>query len=138
MDKEEINHITEIAKLFKHRGYEILARRHPVQKGPITESLCQSLEIKFCDESIETYKLLSIERPEFTVSFLSTSICQSLNVGLIPICVSETEENRYDIQESLYPFKRRSFFWNEESREIKHLLENISDYPKYLEKLKSR
>ena len=100
--------------------------------------LYQSLEIKFCDESIETYKLLSIERPEFTVSFLSTSICQSLNVGLIPICVSETEENRYDIQESLYPFKRRSFFWNEESREIKHLLENISDYPKYLEKLKSR
>jgi len=45
-----------------------------------------------------------------------------------------TKEEKYGKKS----FKKRSFFWKDENLEIKYLLENISHYPKYIEKLRTR
>tara|TARA_B100001146_G_C16021378_1_gene365220 strand:- start:301 stop:522 length:222 start_codon:yes stop_codon:yes gene_type:complete len=52
----------------------------------------------------------TIEKPEFTISFLSTVICQSLEAGIIPICIFEREQSNIDFIESVYPMRKWAFF----------------------------
>tara|TARA_B110000014_G_scaffold260462_1_gene250260 strand:+ start:2877 stop:4106 length:1230 start_codon:yes stop_codon:yes gene_type:complete len=137
MSEKELEHIIDLVQFFNTKDYEIFARRHPAEWGEIGRNLCSLLNIGFCDEEIEINQLLDLEKPEFTVSFLSTTICESLSAGIIPICISDNTKNKYDKLESVYPLERRSYFWNSESRLIKELIEE-DNYLESLQTLKSR
>ena len=138
-DKELSNLIKSI-KLFKSFKYEILLKKHPVSKGILAKELSDSLDLKIDNSLLDGSSILQREYPSFVVvAGLSTVICESLNSGIIPICISETEKSRYNsLLTCPFPFKKRSFFWKDENLEIKYLLENISHYPKYIEKLRTR
>ena len=107
-------------------------------------------------------RIISIDpniRPSFTVGWPSTVLCESLRCGVIPILLEAdittlpidrnkshfTHENIQDLYISglphiwgIYPFKKRSFSWEEEKERIFDLLEDNSLYKKTLSELRMR
>jgi len=133
----EIKRIEEVVTFFLNKNYNVLIKNHPIHDGIAGRDLCKLLGISPIEGNEDTSLLLSLEKPEFTISFHSTTICQSLDAGIIPICISEREKNHRDLFGSPYPIRRRAFFWKEEFLEVEKLFEG-DDYSKALNKLRSR
>tara|TARA_B100001013_G_scaffold148529_1_gene88119 strand:+ start:1211 stop:2437 length:1227 start_codon:yes stop_codon:yes gene_type:complete len=133
----ELNHLREVVNLFKSKEYEIIFKGHPAA-AKLANDLSLTLGAKLATKDISTYDLLAEERPNFTVSFLSTSVCESLRVGIIPICISEVSKSNLSPLSGPFPFEKRSLFWNKESEVIRGLLNNVENYPKVLQDLNTR
>ena len=133
----ELNHLKEVVNLFKSKEYEIIFKGHPAA-AKLANDLSLTLGAKLATKDISTYDLLAEERPNFTVSFLSTSVCESLRVGIIPICISEVSKSNLSPLSGPFPFEKRSLFWNKESEVIRGLLNNVENYPKVLQDLNTR
>ncbi len=76
-------------------------------------------------------------RPSFSVSWTSTSICESINMGVIPINML-----KYDFVTvnpfGVYPFHKRSLCWLNEGEIIEGILLGNTSYDDKLNMLKNR
>ena len=84
-------------------------------------------------EKIASETILNL-RPSFTVSWKSTSLCESLRHGVIPISLSLS----INPDTMIYPFRKRSLSWVKEKERIFDLLEDTSLYTKTLSELRMR
>jgi hypothetical protein len=96
-----------------------------------------NLEIADHENKKDAGEVIVNLRPSFTVSWRSTSICESLRQGVVPISLSLTL-NPNAIDKMIYPFKKRSLSWVEEKERIFDLLEDNSFYTQTLSELRMR
>jgi len=80
--------LSDIVDLFLTFDYKIILKPHPrVKMSTKMESWCKSNGVSIIDKSGKkngTF-ILKETRPSFTVGILSTVLCESLNMGIIPI-----------------------------------------------------
>ena len=127
--------------LFSQKGYKIFLKRHPLYKGSLVVKLAEvyNLEIADHENKKDASEIILNLRPSFTVSWRSTSICESLRHGVIPISLLYKNDlscqQLHISSQEIYPIKRRSLCWVEEKERIIDLLEDTSLYTQTLSEL---
>ena len=139
--KEEEGVLMQVIEIFKTHDYRIIFKTHPtfltIKEPDLYLRLRSAFSKKyFLTNDIDTEDLLSKEKPNFIVTWVSTAACISLRSGIIPISV-ELNENADAFSEP-YPFKKRTIYWKEESSRLTEILFNPEEYQKNLDLLKSR
>ena len=131
------NQINELVDLFISYDYEITIKEHPSYQGELSKKLCGKEGVKlFADKGKNGAEIIKEILPRFSVSWVSTAICESLNLGVIPICMAEPEDGFFPF--IVYPIKKRSYLWERDSKKIKYLLKNIPEYQNELKGLKAK
>jgi hypothetical protein len=80
------------------------------------------------------YEIIKERKPMFTLGWPSTSLCESLNLGVIPICIPD--EHPWFKFQNFYPFQSKSLSWSRDLLEIKGLLSNHENYDLCLARLR--
>ena len=76
--------------LFIRYDYEITIKEHPSYQGELSKKLCGKEGVTlFTDKGKNGAEIIKEILPRFSVSWGSTAICESLNLGVIPICTAE-------------------------------------------------
>ena len=151
--------ILEVLALFLKKDYKIFLKKHPSYKGSLVDKITEKYDLETMDLEKDASEIILNLKPSFTVGWASTALCESLRYGVIPISLEVaitilpidrdkskfTYENIQDLYISglphiwgIYPFKKRSFSWEEEKERIFELLEDTSLYTKTLSELRMR
>lgn len=131
------NQIKELMELFISYDYKITIKEHPSYKGVLSKELCRTKGVTlFTDKESNGTEIIREILPRFSVSWVSTAVCESLNLGVIPICMADPEDGFFPF--IVYPIKKRSYLWERDSKKIKYLLKNISEYQDELRGLKQK
>ena len=128
--------ILEILTFFLKKDYEIFLKRHPIYRGSLADKLAEAYNLEIADHENEkdaSETILNL-RPSFTVSWRSTSLCESLRHGVVPISLAEGKR----VDKLIYPIRKRSLSWMDEKERIFDLLEDNSFYKKTLSELRIR
>ena len=131
--------LSEVLTLFSQKDYKMFLKRHPmytINRGSLADKLVEAYNVEIADHENEkdASEIILNLRPSFTVSWRSTSICESLRHGVVPISLLLSINP--DIM--IYPFKKRSLSWVEEKERIFDLLDDTSLYKKTLSELRMR
>jgi len=136
----EVINFNNLLDLFKNAKYKILFKYHPLNKA--SNSIKKEYELK----DINWNKLLDLSEidevdgnsasdiimdvsPSFVVGWGSTSLCESLNMNIIPIALSIDEDR------PVYDMPKRSLEWPLRSDTISNLIYQKLDYNSELIKL---
>ena len=134
--------MTNIVQMFLKFGYKVILKPHPrVRTSTYMESWCKSNNVFMIDKNGKKQGSLIIkeERPSFVVGVFSTTLCESLNMGVIPINArGSVEENGINYGNSPYNFDNRCLSWEFESNKVYDILAKKDDYSSILNVLKSR
>ncbi len=140
-DLTEINKLIEVIELLQSFKYELIIKYHPsYTNSDIIDNISNSYQAELIsDKEIKAHELIYTEKPSFTVNWASTSVCESLISGVIPLCLSDPKDSWVDEEVHIYPFKKRSLFWEKkEDKEIfisllkkKERYEEILNYLNY-------
>jgi hypothetical protein len=144
----DFNKLISLIELFNVHGYSIYIKSHPLKDA--SEILVKEYDlsgynwgnfldlknINFIDGKDASAVMKKI-RPSFSVSWTSTSICESINMGVIPINML-----KYDFVTvnpfGVYPFHKRSLCWLNEGEIIEGILLGNTSYDDKLNMLKNR
>ena len=140
MKEDELINTKKAIKLFISFDYEIYVKGHPASSGKIASKLAKEFGAKILTKELKAEELLIKERPKFIISAgFSTSICEALNMGIIPIITTYYQGKKggqyygsHQKKDWFFNFEKRSLFWTKEVDLIKNLLKNIDDYQKVL------
>jgi len=126
---------SEIVQFFKKHGFEVFGKEHPANSNKFPEKFCINNNIALIKGSKTAYEIINEMRPMFTLGWPSTSLCESLNLGVIPICIPD--DHPFFKFKNFYPFQSKTLSWNKDAQKIEHLISKKSEYNLCLEKLKS-
>jgi len=120
MDKEALE---ELIDVFYEYEYEIVIKIHPTYMGNFDSTLRNIEKIRFedCPEH-SAQSFMQIEMPKFACGWISTTLCEASNMGILPICLSNAEDELFN--EVLYPLKKKSLLWHNEKDLILKCIEN--------------
>ena len=90
------------------------------------------LDVKYIDSIGTGSDIIRNLKPSFVIGWGSTSLCESLNMGVIPISLSKKSEIRPD---SIYPIVKRTLSWHDEKKQIISAVNQQADYCKILRAL---
>ena len=118
--------ISDAIELFAKHGYQILVKFHPSYTSDLNKNIIDREEVKIFNAlSKAGSEVIAIENPEFVCSFASTTLSEALSMGVMPICLSSNKKITFEINH-LYPFKRRTLFWEDEKSVILECLQDSS------------
>ena len=142
LDDDDISEetLSEILTLFLKKDYQIFLKKHPTYTGSLADKLAAKYNLEMVDREADAREIILHLRPSFTVGWTSTALCESLRHGVIPVSIAD-EMNWLDQDNhtwAIYPFKRRTLSWKEESERVSELLEDTSLYAKNLSELRVR
>ena len=126
--------ILEILTFFLKKDYQIFLKRHPAYTGILADKIAKKINVEMIDPEKVASEIILNLRPSFTVSWKSTSLCESLRHGVVPISLAEGKR----VDKSIYPIRKRSLSWMDEKERIFDLLEDNSLYTKTLSELRMR
>jgi len=96
--------------VFQANSYEVIIKTHPFYKGNYRSIFAKNNSIRFIDcPNLTAEVLMREQKPQFVCSWTSTTLCEALNLGIAPICLSDKNELLFD--EILYPIKEKSIMW---------------------------
>jgi len=130
--------LSEMFTLFSQKGYKIFLKKHPVYKGSWVDKIAEKYNLEMIDLEKDASEIILNMRPYFTVSWISTALCESLRHGVVPISLSEAITGLTSPYLEIYPIKKRTLSWYEEKERIFELLEDTSLYTKTLSELRVR
>ena len=144
-DSDNLDQISQMIELFKFYNYKIYFKYHPLVSSADRVNLLYKDDVIdnkiFYDASSSILNVM----PSFTVSVKSsTSSCESLNMGVIPIFFDVKKSsilyNEYKKNELnfVYPFELRSISWHNESNIVHDILANNINYTDAINMLKFR
>ena len=108
--KEEM-YLNDAIKFFIKNKYEVILKLHPTYEGDLSENIFNTRTVRVIEsDSKNASELIKSESPEFVCSFASTSLCEALNHGVIPICLTEIKKLNSEANH-LYPFREKTLFW---------------------------
>ena len=96
------------------------------------EDILDVLDVKYIDSIGTGSDIIRNLKPSFVIGWGSTSLCESLNMGVIPISLSKKSEIRPD---SIYPIVKRTLSWHDEKKQIISAVNQQADYCKILRAL---
>jgi len=122
MDQETLENLICI---FHENNYEIVIKMHPTYLGNFNKILTCREKVRFENSpKSSAYSFIQEERPEFACGWISTTLCEALNLGVIPICLSDKEDQLFN--EVLYPLRKKSIMWHAEKELLNGFMENES------------
>ena len=122
MDQETLEDLINISH---GNNYEVVIKIHPTYMGNFNKNLPSRERVRFEDSpELSADSFIQQERPEFACGWISTTLCEALNLGVIPICLSIEGDRLFD--EVLYPLKRKSIMWHAEKNLISSMMQNKS------------
>lgn len=125
----------EIIKFFESNNLTVIGKEHPTNQSKFPKKFCNDNNIALLGKDAGTgYEVLLKQRPMFTIGWPSTSLCESLNLGVIPICI--TDDHPFFKFENFYPFQSKTLSWNKDALEIESLLTDQCNYDSCLAKLR--
>jgi len=131
----DVDRFEQIVKLFKKNNFKIIAKEHPTNESKFPVEFCRDNEIELIQEpGITAYEIIRKEQPMFTLGWPSTSLCESLNLGVIPICIPD--HHPFFRFQNFYPFKSKTLSWGHDLLEIEALLSNHKNYDLCLARLR--
>ena len=134
--------VSELVDLFSVLHYKIYIKPHPLNNAPEKlkkeyglsqynwETLLNLPQVEYINEDSEATFLINKRKPRFIVGWGSTSICEALNMGVIPINLSID-------QDGLYPWRRRSLLWPLKKNIVKDLIFGNLSYQSEIDKLRA-
>ncbi|MDA9274296.1 hypothetical protein N9Q01_02325 [Gammaproteobacteria bacterium] len=132
------DNLSDVIKFFSGEGYKIIVKTHPY--NPDSKILKQLSKLyKIETNSIKTLagmQAIKSYKPQFSVGWSSTSLCESLRSGVISINLSSSNEIKQ--QRSIYPMERRNFCWSYEKDLIEYSAIDSEKYNESLELLRLR
>ena len=87
-------------------------------------------QVEYINEDSEATFLINKRKPRFIVGWGSTSICEALNMGVIPINLSID-------QVAFYPLRKRSLLWPLKKNIVKDLIFGNLSYQSEIDKLRA-
>ena len=135
IDDEKMNfhELRNLVVFFKFNNYLVKFKLHPQYNGENIYDWANTLNVEVVNEDIgSASSLISSTLPSFVVAWQSTSLCESLNMGVIPISLSKKSEIRPD---SIYPIVKRTLSWHDEKKQIISAVNQQADYCKILRAL---
>ena len=135
IDDEKMNfhELRNLVVFFKFNNYLVKFKLHPQYNGENIYDWANTLNVEVVNEDIgSASSLISSTLPSFVVAWKSTSLCESLNMGVIPISLSKKSEIRPD---SIYPIVKRTLSWHDEKKQIISAVNQQADYCKILRAL---
>ena len=132
--------ILEILTFFLKKDYQIFLKKHPNYTGSLADKIASKYNLEIVDREKDASEIISYLRPSFTVGWTSTALCESLRHGVIPVSIADEMNwrDQHNHTWGIYPFKRRTLSWKEESERVSELLEDTSLYAKNLSELRVR
>lgn len=119
--------LSRVVKLFKKFKYKIFIKIHPVTgcdnwQDNWIDSI--NIEIFDYDQVYDASAAITSLKPSFVVGSVSTSLCESLQMGVIPIDIQYSPVNKYQFQKDIliYPIDRKCVSWELEQSLINSLL----------------
>jgi len=132
-------HLSDLLILFLKKDYKIFLKKHPAYQGMLADELVTKHDLEIVDLEVDAGGAILNLRPLFTVGWMSTALCESLLMGVVPISLSAEEITWTDKHDwTIYPIKKRSLSWRDEKAKIYDLLEDISLYSNTLSELRKR
>ena len=135
IDDEKMNfhELRNLVVFFKFNNYLVKFKLHPQYNGENIYDWANTLNVEvFNEDAGSASSLISSTLPSFVVAWQSTSLCESLNMGVIPISLSKKSEIRPD---SIYPIVKRTLSWHDEKKQIISAVNQQADYCKILRAL---
>ena len=124
-DNMDQNTLEDLIDISHRNDYEVIIKIHPTYMGNFDKSLPSREKVRFEDSpELSANSFIQKERPEFACGWISTTLCEALSLGVIPICLSDEGDQLFD--EVLYPLKKKSIMWHAEKELIKSVMENKS------------
>jgi len=136
------NDLIQIINYFKLNKYKIYIKEHPRSHFNFTE-LHKDNEIIILNKDDLSYDIFKKISPKFVVGYFSTSLCEALNVGILPITIGDRleEKNKYfkvkNIDWTIYPIFKKTLSWQDNLKEINLVIKDDSSFNEYLLKLKN-
>tara|TARA_B110000503_G_C7117625_1_gene401074 strand:- start:500 stop:1699 length:1200 start_codon:yes stop_codon:yes gene_type:complete len=124
----ETEDLLELVKFFQKRKYKIIIKTHPYNsESKILQQLSKIYDIEMNSDKLLTgFQAIQRYKPKFTASWASTTACESLRSGVIPI--SLTKITHIAIHGSVYPQDKRNFYWDTEKNEIEQATIDRENY----------
>jgi hypothetical protein len=138
VDKHDLDSLKD---LFSSFNYELYLKLHPLSKSSAVfknengisyhDNGLDFSSFQCIDKKSNASLIISEIKPSFIVGWRgSTSICEALNMGVIPITLVR--------HEGVYPIRKRSFFWPSENKYVTDLLNKSFVYNDAINLLKNR
>ena len=134
--------VSELVDLFSVLHYKIYIKPHPLNNAPEKlkkeyglsqynwETLLNLPQVEYINEDSEATFLINKRKPRFIVGWGSTTICEALNMGVIPI-------NLFIDQGTVYSLRRRSLLWPLKKNIVKDLIFGNLSYQSEIDKLRA-
>ena len=125
----------EIIRFFESNNLTVMGKEHPTNESKFPKNFCNDNNIVLLGKDYGTgYEVLLKQRPMFSIGWPSTSLCESLNLGVIPICIPD--EHPFFKFQNFYPFQSKTLSWNRDLLEIERLLCSQENYDSCLASLR--
>lgn len=130
--------ISGLITFFQKKQYEIVLKAHPYNSdSKILQKLSRIYDIEVNSDHLLTgMEAIQKYKPRFTAGWTSTTACESLRSGVIPISLAERTST--DIERTIYPIAKRSLFWDHEKDAIEHATVGMKNYIAGLKLVRSR
>jgi hypothetical protein len=123
-----------IIEFFKKNSFQIYGKEHPVNPSNFQKRFCDHNNIKLINGRQTAYEIINEKNPMFTLGWPSTSLCESLNLGVIPICIPDNHP--FFKFKNFYPFPTKTLSWKKDLNLIKDAISSKTEYYHCLEKLR--
>jgi hypothetical protein len=131
----DLKRFQQVVKFFKKNNFQIIAKEHPANQSEFPVQFCRENQIELIRGSgITAYEIIREKQPMFTLGWPSTSLCESLNLGVIPICIPD--HHPFFRFQNFYPFQSKTLSWSKDLLEIERLLFSQQNYDSRLADLR--
>ena len=135
--------LTKLVNFFKFFKYHVYVKRHPVDNyNTDLKDWIRNLNLQVIDNKKywDASSIIKHLKPSYTIGSLSTSLCESLKMGVIPINIPSVPADYYEFWRDalVYPTEKRALSWTSEKDIIRSIISEEVLYSDILELLKNR
>jgi len=136
-DLNELKLLSEITDFFAQIGIQTFYKGHPVMTEDQQKIISKSVGIEIINNKFDGSELIQQLHPSFCIGWASTTLCESLNAGIIPICTQrESEQEELKEEAIVYPFNERTLSWFKDKKLILSAFDNQKKYNEIIQSLR--
>ena len=135
-DQMDFNELKDLVYFFKHNHYIVKFKPHPQYNDNNLYTWAMALGVDIIGkEKGSASSLIDLYSPSFVVAWQSTALSEAINMGVIPISLSNKSEVLSC--KSIYQLNKRVLFWNRDKKYIIKIINQQVPYSKVLRNLSS-
>jgi len=136
-DLNELKLLSEMTIFFVQIGMQPFYKCHPTMTEDQQKIISESVGVEIISNKVDGSELIQQLYPSFCIGWASTTLCESLNAGIIPICTQrESEQEELEEEAIVYPFNERALSWLKDKKLILSALDNQNKYDEIIQSLR--